>query len=114
MSTPTWAPPMGGLPGTRWAGIHLRPPGHGSAGPTVELFPYEPVLNRAGGGVNRPGFGHVAFEVDDVEHAVAHVPAAGGSRIGETVMHFVSETTEVTFAYVTDPEGNALELPLRS
>ena len=36
-------------------------------------------------GVNRPGFGHLAFAVDDVHAAREAVLDAGGSAVGEVV-----------------------------
>jgi predicted enzyme related to lactoylglutathione lyase len=60
--------------------------------------------------VNRPGFGHVAFSVADVAGARAEVMAAGGRSVGEVVMVTLSSGAQVTWCYVTDPEGNVIEL----
>jgi catechol 2,3-dioxygenase-like lactoylglutathione lyase family enzyme len=59
---------------------------------------------------NRPGFGHVAFEVQDVAAAFSEVLAAGGSPLGEPVVVQVSGAGTINFAYVRDPEGNVIEL----
>jgi len=99
-----------GLVGARLRGQHLRLPGHGDDGPTLEIFQYEPDLAQPSVAVNRPGFGHLAFEVPSVTSARERVLAEGGAAVGEIVSFVVSETTVVTFAYVTDPEGNVLEL----
>ena len=38
------------------------------------------LLERPATAVNRPGFGHIAFSVEDVAAARAEVLAAGGGR----------------------------------
>jgi glyoxylase I family protein len=60
--------------------------------------------------VNRPGFGHIAFSVDDVEAAQKLVLQAGGGAVGEIVTLQVETGAKVTWCYVTDPEGNIIEL----
>ena len=65
---------------------------------------------RGAGGPNRPGFGHIAFAVDDVTAAREAVLAAGGGVVGETVTVEIAGAGEITFAYLTDPEGNIIEV----
>ena len=60
--------------------------------------------------MNRPGFGHIAFLVDNVAEAQDAVLQAGGSAIGEIVTLQLVTGARVTWCYVTDPEGNAIEL----
>jgi predicted enzyme related to lactoylglutathione lyase len=60
--------------------------------------------------VNRPGFGHIAFEVDSVSDARTQILAAGGEAVGEVVTLTTSAGSRVTWCYVTDPEGNIVEL----
>jgi predicted enzyme related to lactoylglutathione lyase len=60
--------------------------------------------------VNRPGFGHLAFAVPEVAAARSAVLAAGGPAVGDVVTLQVADGRRVTWAYVTDPEGNILEL----
>jgi catechol 2,3-dioxygenase-like lactoylglutathione lyase family enzyme len=91
-------------------GAHLRLPGRGDDGPTLEIFTYDPALQRLAPAVNRPGFGHIAFSVDDVAAARDEVLAAGGRPVGEVVTVAVSDAAQVTWCYVTDPEGNIIEL----
>ena len=50
-----------GVAGARLRGVHLRLPGGGAEGPTLEVFQYEPALDAPKRAVNRPGFGHLAF-----------------------------------------------------
>ena len=60
--------------------------------------------------MNRPGFGHIAFSVEDVAGARATVLAAGGKSVGEVVTVTLPGGARVTWCYVTDPEGNVIEL----
>jgi predicted enzyme related to lactoylglutathione lyase len=60
--------------------------------------------------VNQPGFAHLAFEVDSVPEARAQVLAAGGRAVGDVVTLTTAIGSRVTWCYVTDPEGNIIEL----
>lgn len=99
-----------GIPGAHLRGVHLRLPGCGDGGPTLEIFQYDPSEPRPPTALNRPGFAHIAFYVDDVAAARVAVLAAGGRAVGEVVTLQVATGARVTFCYVTDPEGNGLEL----
>ena len=69
-----------GIPGAHLQGVHLRLPGYGDSGPTLEIFNYNILKDRPETAVNRPGFGHIAFQVADVPAARAEVLANGGQR----------------------------------
>lgn len=99
-----------GLPSAHLQGAHLRLPGHGPDGPTLEIFHYDDLATRPQTAVNRPGFGHIAFQVDDVPSARQAVLAAGGHPVGEIVTLTTATGGRVTWVYVTDPEGNVIEL----
>jgi glyoxylase I family protein len=99
-----------GITGAHLCGVHLRLPGHGENGPTLEIFTYNILRERPGVGVNRPGFGHIAFVVDDVPTAREAVLRAGGKPVGEIVTLATATGPNVTWVYVTDPEGNIIEL----
>ena len=101
------------IPGAELRGVHLRLPGHGADGPTLEIFNYNILEDRPATAINRPGFGHIAFVVDDVPAARDAVIAAGGGAIGEVVTLTNAAGGRLTWVYVTDPEGNALELQSR-
>lgn len=99
-----------GIPGAALTGVHLRLPGHGPDGPTLEIFHYSVLADTPVPRVNRPGFGHIAFVVPDVAAAQREVLAAGGSAVGEVVTLQPGAGAWVTWCYVTDPEGNIIEL----
>lgn len=91
-------------------GIHLRLPGYGANGPTLEIFSYSKPAAGPPPAVNRPGFAHIAFLVPSVHEARAEVIACGGNPVGEVVTLTTSAGACVTWCYVTDPEGNIIEL----
>ncbi len=98
-----------GVSGARLTGAHLLLPGCGENGPTLEIFNYNTLAEGPIPAVNRPGFGHIAFVVDDVSAAVECVVKNGGGRVGEIVTLDVAGP-RVTWCYVTDPEENVIEL----
>jgi len=102
-----------GILGAELRGEHLRLPGHGADGPTLEIFNYNLLEEKSPIAVNRPGFGHIAFVVDDVSAAREAVLAAGGQPVGEVVTMTNAAGVRLTWVYVTDPEGNVLELQSR-
>jgi predicted enzyme related to lactoylglutathione lyase len=97
-----------GLSGAHLTGAHLRLPG--TDGPTLEVYQYDALVERPATVINRPGFGHLAFEVDDVRAALAEVRAHGGGTVGEVVTLTTKTGDQVTWVYATDPEGNVIEL----
>jgi predicted enzyme related to lactoylglutathione lyase len=99
-----------GLAGAHLTGAHLRLPGHGEAGPTLEIYEYDVLRPHPGAAVDRPGWGHIAFQVPDVAAALATVEVGGGGRIGEIVTLRTADGRHVTWCYATDPEGNIVEL----
>ncbi len=98
-----------GVKGAKLDGIHLRLPGNGASGPTLEIFTYGTLRKRPPAAVDRPGYGHIGFEVDDVGAARDDVIRAGGAAVGEIVVLPVAHA-KVTWCYVADPEGNIIEL----
>jgi catechol 2,3-dioxygenase-like lactoylglutathione lyase family enzyme len=99
-----------GVKGATLTGVHLRLPGLGANGPTLEIYSYSLEAPGAAPRINRPGLAHLAFEVPSVDDALAQVLAKGGKEIGEIVTLTTAAGTRVTFVYATDPEGNILEL----
>jgi predicted enzyme related to lactoylglutathione lyase len=99
-----------GLKDAHLTGAHLRLPGWGDQGPSIEIYSYDRHEPHPGTSVNRPGFGHIAFEVEDVGKARQVVEAHGGGGVGEIVTLATKIGTRVTWCYMTDPEGNIIEL----
>ena len=91
-------------------GAHLRLPGHGDTGPTIEIYQYDEMVGGSASQVNRPGWGHVAFQVPDVEAALGIVEAHGGARFGTVVTLTTSDGRRVTWCYARDPADNLIEL----
>jgi predicted enzyme related to lactoylglutathione lyase len=91
-------------------GVHLLLPGHGDAGPTLEIYSYRDMEEKPPGLPNRKGFGHIAFAVDDVEATLDQVISLGGRAIGKVVSVEVLGAGTITFTYAADPEDNLIEL----
>jgi catechol 2,3-dioxygenase-like lactoylglutathione lyase family enzyme len=108
-----WLEEGTGVPGAELAGIHLRLPGWGESGPTLEIFQYARNEPKASPAANREGYSHLAFEVDDAAAALQAVTAHGGSAVGSVVSREVEGVGRLTFVYAADPEGNILELQSR-
>ena len=99
-----------GVKGSTVKGMHLRLPGHGPDGPTLEIYSYSVEAEGVRPEVNRPGLGHIAFAVPDVRSARDEVLAAGGSLLGEIVTLTTATGARVTWCYMRDPEENIIEL----
>jgi predicted enzyme related to lactoylglutathione lyase len=105
-----WVAQASGVPGAEIHGMHLRLPGHGDEGPTLEIFQYNHLKEGDPPAINHPGLAHLAFAVDDVPAALDAVLAAGGSQVGELVRVEVPGVGWLVFVYAADPEGNLIEL----
>ena len=99
-----------GLHDAHLTGAHLRLPGYGDSGPTIEIFEYDKIDRHPGARIDRPGWGHVAFQVPDVPAALEAVTQAGGGRFGSTVTMQTKDGRTITWVYATDPDGNIVEL----
>ena len=98
------------VPNAHLRGMHLLLPGHGANGPTLEIFAYDSLRETSIPAVNQPGFGHIAFLVEDVNAALEAVLKAGGSTVGELVRHRVEGVGLLEVVYARDPEGNIVEV----
>jgi predicted enzyme related to lactoylglutathione lyase len=105
-----WLDRATGIEGAHIRGLHLRLPGHGEKGPTLEIFQYHEGHERPSPLASRPGLGHIAFAVEDMEVTKAAVLGAGGGALGNVVKVDISGAGSIEFAYLTDPEGNIIEI----
>ncbi|MCZ4408525.1 VOC family protein [Cryomorphaceae bacterium 1068] len=105
-----WLDKGTGLRNAHIEGAHLRLPGHGENGPTLEIYQYQHMESQEFVSPNKRGFGHIAFEVSDVEMMLEKLIKNGGQTIGEIVKREVNGVGELTFVYARDSEGNSIEL----
>ena len=105
-----WLTNLTSLEGAHLSGTDSRLPGFGRDGPTLEIFSYDKMAAGSCPVVNEPGFGHLAFLVDDVDAALAAVLSAGGGAVGRVSTTEVKGVGLLRVVYARDPEGNILEL----
>jgi predicted enzyme related to lactoylglutathione lyase len=105
-----WLDKATGLSGSQISGIHLRLPGQGDDGPTLEIFQYGSMPEHPSVNPNTPGFSHIAFAVDNVPAVARAAFNHGGSAVGELTAREVPGVGLLTFQYVADPEGNIIEV----
>jgi len=101
---------VNGIPNAHLRGVHLRLPGYGDDGPTLEIFTYDQLIEGEVPKANECGFAHIAFGVDDVDQALQAVIAAGGGTVGEILTADVKGVGVLRIVYARDPEGNIVEL----
>ena len=105
-----WLDDGTGVSNARLKGVHLRLPGYGDNGPTLEIYQYAHNEPRPVIAANREGIMHLAFEVDSVENVTSEVLKKGGSKVGNISSAEVEGFGLLTFVYLADPEGNIIEL----
>ena len=105
-----WLERATGVEGAALRGVHLRLPGYDEHGPTLEIFSYAHMEDKPPPAANRQGLGHLAFLVEDVNVVRGEVLAQGGRNLGEVTETEVPEVGKLTVIYMTDPEGNILEI----
>ncbi|MHC5040467.1 MAG: VOC family protein [Planctomycetota bacterium] len=108
--TGPWVEAVTQVPGAEIRVMHLALPGFEGKAPTLEIIAYDETLPPSNPAANRPGYGHIAFAVDDVEAARDAVLEAGGKVFGEIASVEIPGRGTVTEVYVADPEGNLIEL----
>ena len=91
-------------------GIHLWLQGYVD-GPTLEIFQYNK-QNESDDlpAINRPGFAHIAFSVEDVQSFYEKLLQNGGSKLGDIVEKDIEGVGVLTVVYARDPEGNIIEI----
>jgi len=105
-----WIDKATGLKKVHISGEHLRLPGYGDEGPTLEIFHYNDMPEHSPVSPNTPGFSHIAFGVEDVEATARTIFEHGGSAVGELTVREIPGVGILIFQYVTDPEGNIIEI----
>lgn len=105
-----WLEKGTGVTNASLKGIHLRLPGHGDSGPTLEIYEYEEMVKTSTRTPNKIGLGHLAFEVQEVKSTLDLIVANGGRAIGKISEHIIDGVGRIEFVYATDPEGNILEI----
>jgi predicted enzyme related to lactoylglutathione lyase len=105
-----WLDNATGLKGVHITGQHLRLPGYGDSGPTLEIFRYDDFTEKTAITPNATGFAHIAFAVDNVPATAQAVIDHGGSSIGNLTEREVPAVGRLTFRYMADPEGNIIEI----
>jgi predicted enzyme related to lactoylglutathione lyase len=105
-----WIDKLTGIPSVRVEGEHLLLPGYSEDHPTLEIFSYSQEEYHNSKLINNLGFGHLAFEVDDVRETLKEFIAEGGGQIGDVVDAIYPDNIKATFVYAKDIEGNIIEL----
>lgn len=105
-----WIDRLTDMKDVRIRGIHLRLPGY-TDGPTMEIFQYNrPHESSDLPAINREGFAHIAFLVEDVRFFYDKLLANGGSTLGELQEKELEGVGVLTVVYARDLEGNIIEL----
>ncbi len=102
-----WLDRVTGIAGSHIQGVHLRLPGSEA---TLEIFSYTRQAARPEIKAHTPGFSHIAFSVDDVDEISRVTVANGGSPVGDREEVEVADIGRLEIRYLTDPEGNIIEV----
>lgn len=105
-----WLDRVTGIESAHIRGVHLLLPGYEDDGPTLEIFQYNEYVEDNDKSVNKEGFAHIAFAVDDVEKYLAKLKENGGTTVGEVVKGHVDGGRTIHVVYGRDPEGNIIEI----
>jgi len=81
----------------------------GVEGPFLEIHEYSETRDRPRPSVNEPGYGHIAFEVDDIRAVRDAIKRDGGQDQGELIELGTADASFLAI-YMRDPEGNVIEL----
>lgn len=88
--------------------IRMYKLGHG---PGIELFQYQTPEQRPALRACDLGWQHIALYVDDIEHAVANIVAAGGTQLGPIMdLPGIEGGTGNKLCYTRAPFGALIEL----
>ncbi len=105
-----WVNELTGLDDANIRGIHLRLPDFEN-GPTLEIFEYSPEEQETiPPAINKQGFAHIAFHVENVEEITKKIIENGGKKYGEIIRTEIEDVGILTAVYTRDPEGNIVEI----
>ena len=96
-----------GLPNSNIYAIWLNLPD--DHGPFLEIMEYDEAVDRHVPAVNELGYGHLAFEVQNLDETIEKVLRFGGALQGQ-VTNFGTKEKPHLIVYMRDPEGNIFEL----
>jgi catechol 2,3-dioxygenase-like lactoylglutathione lyase family enzyme len=105
-----WLSDGTGVKDAHLTGGHLRLPGYDKNGPTLEIYQYHKTIDSKLAEPNQRGYGHLAFEVENVLEVLSKLESAGGKRNGEPASRLIEGVGTITFVYARDPDGNLIEL----
>lgn len=96
-----------GLSNSEIRSIWLKFPG--LERPFLEIHEHSVTHHRNQPRVNETGYGHLAFQMEDIGTTLSSIIEAGGCQIGQ-ITDFGTPEIPGLIAYARDPEGNLLEL----
>jgi len=103
-----------GVPGADMRRVHLRLPDSGEGGAHLELIEYASTAGETTPpAADRAGLRHIAFETgsaEEIQRLHDLIIGNGGGALGEISVKEIDGLGTVTFVYMTDPEGNIIEL----
>jgi predicted enzyme related to lactoylglutathione lyase len=105
-----WLDKGTGINNAHLQGMHLRLPGFGDDGPTLEIYQYDEIIDSEKAKPNKKGFGHIAFQTDEIHSLLKLALENGANKIGELSEKYVDGVGLLTFIYISDPDGNIIEL----
>ncbi|MFN8672464.1 MAG: VOC family protein [Candidatus Sericytochromatia bacterium] len=105
-----WLDKGTGLKEAHIKGMHLRLPGYNDNAPTLEIYQYENFIEDDNNSPNKLGFRHIAFRVSNVKEILEKALNNGAKKLGEISEFYVENVGLLTFIYISDPDGNIIEL----
>jgi len=105
-----WIDSLTAIKAAHIQGEHLRLPGYGNDGPTLEIFSYNEYKVNNEKMLDKSGFSHIAFEIEDIKLTLNKLLAKGGSQIGELIKREYPGVGIADLVYCRDIEGNIIEL----
>jgi catechol 2,3-dioxygenase-like lactoylglutathione lyase family enzyme len=76
----------------------------------LEIFQYSKVVDNEIPTPNQKGYGHIAFQVENIKDILNLAIQNGAKTIGKISDHMDDGVGHLTFIYISDPDGNIIEL----